>query len=173
MRILASLVFIALFVGCENKPSKYSASQLDSFGDNENHEYREHVKDSVMKDLNKQIYMDTAGLYISPVKIIKSRFAKKEYSSYKDIELTYKNVSGKKIDGIKFRWYGLNAFGDPADMGTIGNGFGGGFTDDPLSPGRSETSQWSILSRDGKKIVLAWPIEVAFSDGTKWKIGKN
>lgn len=158
-------------MACKNdKPSKYAASGLDSLS---NISYKEHIKDSLMKDLNRNIYMDTVGLYLSPVKVTNARFTKEEYSNYKDIQLTYKNVSAKRIEGIKFRWYGLNAFGDPADMGTIGDGFGGGFTDDPLSPGRSETSQWSILSRDGKRIVLAWPIEVVFSDGTKWKVGSH
>jgi hypothetical protein len=69
---------------------------------------------------------------------------------------------------------GLMLLVKPADMGSSGltKGYGGGFDDDPLNPGKSRTSQWSILSGDAKKVVLAWPYEIAFSDGSKWKVGK-
>jgi len=87
--------------------------------------------------------------------------------------LTYKNVSGKKIEAIRFRWYGEDAFGDPADMGGLFNdGTGGGFDDDPLRPGQTRTSSWDILSSRGKKVKKAWAYEVAFSDGTKWELNK-
>ena len=48
----------------------------------------------------------------------------------------------------------------------------GGFDDAGLRPGKSKTGEWSILSRNAKKIVLVWPYEVVFEDGTKWEIGK-
>ena len=85
-----------------------------------------------------------------------ARLIKKEYSNYKDISITFKNVSNKKIEGIRFRWYGINAFNEPADMGSYGysEGFGSGFTDNPISPGKSNTSEWGISSKDGKKIIL-------------------
>ncbi len=129
--------------------------------------------DSIVKAAEHEAMFDTSGLYNAPVKIVSAKLVEREYSSYKDMRLSYKNVSDKKIDAIRFRWYGLNAFGEPADMGTsLSRGFGGGFTDDPLSPGRSDYGEWGILSRDGKKVVLAWPTEVVFTDGTKWEIGK-
>lgn len=117
---------------------------------------------------------DTVGLYKSPIKVTSSSLVKKEYSNYKDIRLTYKNVSNKPVSGIRFEWYGENAFGEPADMGSSFNsGEGRGFTDETLRPGKSTYGEWSILSRDAKKILYARPYEVVYSDGTKWKLRNN
>jgi|GEM_PF-1435837 len=118
----------------------------------------------------KNPYLDTAGDGDSPVKITSARFIEKEYSNYKSVRLSYRNISGKKIDAIKFRWYGTNAFGDPAECGSYSDiGLGGGFTDDPLGAGNSDYGIWDILSKDGKTIKRAWVTEVAFHDGTKWE----
>ncbi len=83
-------------------------------------------------------------------------------------QVPYKNASKKRIVGIKFAWEGVNAFNEKADMGSALKGYGGGFSDDELGPGRTESSKWGILSRDAKKITSVWVTEVAFSDGTKW-----
>jgi hypothetical protein len=113
---------------------------------------------------------DTGGLYLAPIKVLSAKFIKKEYSNYKDIELQYKNVSNKVVTAIRFKWYGENAFNEPADMGGLREGWGGGFSDDPLKPGASDYGQWGILSRDGKKVLIAYPYEVVFKDGSKWKL---
>lgn len=163
-----------LFISCKTQPQKTEAqkqAELDSFSrktyGRSFDDQVKHQTDSVMKSA----LIDTVGLYKSPVKVISARLVKKEYSEYKDIELEYKNISKKPIDGIKFTWYGENVFGDPADMGgAITKGFGGGFTDERLGSNKKTTSQWNILSGDGKKVVLAWPTEVVFSDGTKWTL---
>ena len=68
-------------------------------------------------------------------------------------------------------WYGTNAFNEPAELGNaVARGFGSGFSDDELKAGRTSNGTWNILSSDGKKIKLAWPTEVSFTDGTTWKI---
>lgn len=113
---------------------------------------------------------DTGGLYLAPVKVLSARFTKKEYSTYKDISLTFKNVSSKVVSGIRFKWYGENAFNEPADMSGIIDGWGTGFTDDELKPGKTDSGTWGVLSKDGKKVLIAYPYEVAFKDGTKWKL---
>lgn len=130
------------------------------------------ITDSLINSVTKSALFDTAGLHTSPVKVIKSYLYQEEYSNYKNISLTYKNNSRRKIEAIKFRWYGEDAFGEPADMGSYGitEGFGGGFTDDALGAGKARTSSWGILSQRAKKVILAWPTEVMFSDGTKWDI---
>lgn len=115
---------------------------------------------------------DTGGLYLAPVKVLSAKFVTKEYSNYKDISLRYKNVSDKVVTAIRFKWYGENAFNEPADMGGLREGWGGGFTDDALRPGASDYGQWSILSRDGKKVLIAYPYEVVFKDGTKWELSQ-
>lgn len=115
---------------------------------------------------------DTGGLYLAPIKILSAKFVEKEYSNYKDIALKYKNTSNKIVTAIRFKWYGENAFSEPADMGGLRNGWGGGFTDDALKPGSTKYSEWSILSRDGKKVLIAYPFEVVFKDGTHWKLNE-
>lgn len=171
MNKLTLIIGTILLVSCENKRKETTPAQ----------EYSPEIQakaramaDSLIENSLKNAYFDTTGLYNSPVKVVSARLVKKEYSSYKDISLTYKNVSNKKIDGIKFRWYGLTAFGDAADMGNYSGakGFGSGFDDDQLRPGRTVTNGWGILSSNAKKIVLAWPYEIVFEDGTKWKCGK-
>ncbi|MRG48377.1 hypothetical protein GFS24_24895 [Chitinophaga sp. SYP-B3965] len=113
---------------------------------------------------------DTVGLYMAPIKILNARFIEKEYSNYKDVELRFKNVCKKKVAAIRFKWYGENAFNEPADMGVI-DGWGSGFTDDALRPGAVDYGVWNVLSKDGKKILIAYPYEVAFEDGSKWVLG--
>ena len=53
-------------------------------------------------------------------------------------------------------------------MSGLDRGWGGGFSDDPLRPGATDYGTWSILSKDGKKVLIAYPYEVAFEDGTTW-----
>ena len=113
--------------------------------------------------------LDSTGKVIPcPVEIISSRpYREDDYSRFKGVELTYKNISKKAIAGIRFHWIGINAFGDPADMGAE-QGSGGGFDDDELRPGHTTTSQWEIHSNDLKKLTKVWVYEVAFKDGSKW-----
>lgn len=114
---------------------------------------------------------DTSRLDDCPVKVISSKFVKREYSNYKDIQLKYKNVSDKKIAAIRFRWYGLDAFGEPADMGSsITEGWGSGSSDDGLNKSAIDYGTWEIMSRNAKKVVIAFAYEVAFDDGTTWKL---
>lgn len=116
----------------------------------------------------KESFMDTTGIYLAPVKVTRAVFFREEYSSFYSVRLNYKNVSGKDIQAIRFEWYGENAFSEPADMGSGSDGHGRGFSDDLLRSGSSTSGAWSILSRDGKKIIGARAYEVAFADGTKW-----
>ena len=110
----------------------------------------------------------------TPIKVLSARFVGREYSNYKDITLRYKNVSNRRVSAIRFKWYGENAFNEPADVGGVfNNGWGGGFDDEGLGVGNTTSSNWSILSKDGKKILIAYPYEVAFTDGTKWELKNN
>lgn len=116
---------------------------------------------------------DTGGLYLSPIKVLNARFVEREYSNYKDVFLRYKNVSNKRVSAIRFKWYGVNAFNEPADVGGVfSNGWGGGFDDEGLGVGNTTSNNWNVLSKDGKKILIAYPFEVAFSDGSKWELKK-
>jgi hypothetical protein len=163
-------IICLLVIACKDKGYESETKDTDSIHGMTVKEYKDHFVDSLTKTTTKKIFMDTAGISNAPVKVISAKMVQEEYSKYKSVRLTYKNVSGKKIEAIKFNWYGIDAFGEPADMGSFMDGVGGGLDDDPLGPGKSSTSTWSILSRNGKKVELAWAYEVAFSDGTKWKL---
>ncbi|MFZ9942055.1 MAG: hypothetical protein ACO3O0_00450 [Bacteroidia bacterium] len=131
---------------------------------------RENV-DSMIRHLHKKTFMDSTGMDKSPVVVVSAKLFKEAYSNYKSIKLTYKNNSDKTIQAIRFEWYGENAFGEPADMGSpLIEGSGGGFTEETLRPGKTGSGVWSILSRDGKKILMARAYEVAFDDGSSWKL---
>lgn len=169
-------IFISLFLfSCNNGPAN-PLKDTDSLNGMTVRELKEKYIDSMKQDISKStLTSDTIGMSTAPVRVIKSSIVKKEYSSFRDIRLVYKNFSNKKVSAIRFQWYGVNSFGEPADMGYSGflSGHGGGFTDDPLGPGKTDDGEWSITSRDAKKVVAAWVTEVAFADGTTWKNKAN
>jgi len=177
MKIFPIIITIAIALfSCNGGSDK--GQQVDSLMKNGKKisaaQWKKEWIDSTTAAVEKTSIIDTAGHYNSPVKIIASKLTRKAYSNYRSMWLKYKNVSQKKITGIKFSWYGTNAFGDPADMGNpILKGYGGGFTDEDLGSGKTAEGSWNILSSDGKQIILAWPYEIVFSDGTKWYCGRR
>lgn len=162
-----ALVALVVFACCNEQPVAGTLTLSDSLSIIKK-------SDSTTQSVIKNALFDTAGISEAPVKVLTAKLVTREYSNSKDIRLTWLNVSGKQVAAIRFKWYGLNAFGEPADMGASGiiKGIGSGFVDRPLKPGKTDSGNWGIMSNDGKKIVLAWPYEVAFEDGTKWKCGK-
>lgn len=177
MKLIFLLITILLAVtACQQSQTVQKTElekklELDSFSKAKYGESADaHVKKMTDAVIAKAMF-DPVGLYNAPVRVLVAKMIPKEYSSYRSVYLKFKNVSTKEIAGIKFKWYGTNAFNEPADLGsTYAAGFGGGFTDDNLKPGRSKALEWDVLSRDGKKIKLAWPYEVSFIDGTSWKV---
>jgi len=171
MKVFLPFIVLVLFSCANSGKSDSARDDTDSIDGMTVKEWKKNYVDSIMKKITKDAIFDTVGLSLAPIKVTNAKLFKEEYSSYRSISLTFKNVSAKKIDAIRFAWYGENSFAEPADMGSsLTEGYGGGFTDKAIGPGRSMTLQWSILSRDGKKVILAWPTEVAFADGTKWKL---
>ena len=127
--------------------------------------------DEEMELYKESLQWDTVGIEKSVVEIISATFIKSsEYSNYKSVKISYKNVSAKDIKAIRFKWYGMNAFDQPADCGDYSNlGFGAGYMDDGLKSGKTKSGVWDISSRDGDRIVKAWPYEIVYLDGSKWK----
>lgn len=164
--IITSLIFI---ISCDGKGpnvAKDNRKALDSIN-------AKLWTDSTIKKMDKDITEkiineDTIGMYLAPVKILSSKVVKSESGSYRNVYLEFKNLTNKKIEAIKFSWYGLNAFGEAASMGIV-DGYGGGFTDRGLAANGSDSGEWEVLSRDLKKIKIAWIKEVVFEDGTKWQ----
>lgn len=166
---------LVISFGCNTGiEEKYHDKDLDSIGPLKSHQTKEQgvteIRDSLYKQMKlSEMYRDTITSENPPVKVISASPITKEYSNYKDIRLSWKNISDKTITAIKFKWIGINAFGEPAEMGGLLDGVGGGFSDDKLRTGKIQSGTWNILSRDLKKVIKAWPYEVVFEDGTKWE----
>jgi hypothetical protein len=175
---MKSMFFILFFVISFGSWQEKPKSDIDKVIDH-NTKFLDSVKlakevDDEVKRVIKNALFDTVGLSSAPVKVLTSKFVNQEYSSYKSVRLTWKNISGKRIEAVKFKWYGEDAFGEPAEMGgSVVAGFGGGYDDDPLGPGKTKSGTWEVLSPNGKKIVKAWPIEVVFANGSKWKLNQG
>lgn len=169
-KIILALLIIFL-ISCQ-KSNKQKISEVESSIDSlEIEQIAREKTDSLLKNYAKNKILDTTGMHSSPVKVISSRFIEEEYSNYRNIKLVFKNVSNKTIQAIRFEWYGENSFNEPAEMGNVlDDGTGGGFTDQILKPGRTDSGIWNIYSKDGKKILAARAYQVAFSDGTSWKL---
>lgn len=162
MKRLFAFVTVTIISCNEHATSSISELEKHKFIDSFKNVERSKINSSV-----RDIILDTTGLSKAPVRVLYANF----YGmNGRNIELKWKNISGKRITAIRFKWYGENAFNEPADMGALSyeKGFGAGFTDNELAPGKTDQGTWSIYSRDGKKIVIAWPYEIAFKDGSKW-----
>lgn len=166
------LAITLLLSSCDNKTSndaKINNNDSLDLGGRSELEIRDSLKKVVDKRLMES-YSEEAVTTDAPIVVTKSRFVSDEYSRYKDVSLTFKNVSGKNVTAIRFKWVGKNAFDEPAEMNSHFAGTGGGFTDTPLKAGKTTTSVWDINSSDGKTITKAWAYEVMFADGTKWEL---
>ena len=172
-KLLFLLPFIAIF-SCQSQDEKQADKSISDSLEVFKNERAEKLVDSFRKESMTKVLFDTSGID-APIKVTKAEIVKKEYSNYREIQLTYKNVSGKKIEGAKFRWYGVTAFGVPADMGgeSFEKGFGQGVIDDVIGRGKTVSNKWDINSRDAKKVTKAWAYEVIFSDGSKWESHSN
>lgn len=106
MKEILTFVILLGFFSCGVKEPK----KLEDYSPEEQIEIRK-ISDSYIDKAKERNAMDSTGQSNSPIKILKSRLIPhSEYSNYKDIELTYKNMSEKKIVGIKFHWYCKNVF---------------------------------------------------------------
>lgn len=173
MKKIILALSIVFFISCQ-KTDKQKLDEVNKTIDSlEIQRIAKERTDSLIKNIAKNQMLDTTGMHSNPVKVLSYKFVEEEYSNHKNIKLVYKNVSQKTIQAIRFEWYGENSFNEPADMGGVfDNGSGGGFTDDILKPGRTESGIWNIYSKDGKRILAARAYEVAFTDGTTWKLHK-
>lgn len=172
MRKLLYIIAAFSFLSCKNEITE--AKKTDDLIDSLERSILVQKKvDSMIKKSTIDRISDTTGMKDCPIKILSAKFIKEEYSNYKKVKLVYKNISKKKIQAIRFEWYGINSFNEPADMtGSYEEGLGGGFTDEILNPGSTNSGIWNVLSVDGKKILYSRAYEVAFTDGTKWEVTK-
>jgi hypothetical protein len=165
------LLMLFFLIGCQTNKKEDETQKLlneaDKFIDSVNIAKK---ADSMTKQIIRSALFDTIGISTAPIKVLSAKVIKEDYS--RDVRLVWKNISSKKISAVKFKWYGVDAFNNPADMGQAYEGIGGGFTDDPIAAGQIDNGSWSTTSGNVKRIICAWPYEVAFSDGTFWKQNK-
>ena len=175
-----SILIMCIYSSCNSRARNQYDIDRDSLTTNQNDtrtndEIEQQIKDSlrtnIQSEVAKDVYEDTAGLYLAPIKILSASIVESEGGDYRNVTLKYKNISDKKIDGIKFRWKCVDVFGEPADVGSsLFKGYGQGFVDKEIKPNESRRATFEVLSNTAKKIVLVFPLEVAFDDGTKWKL---
>lgn len=173
MKQIILFMLISIFFSCKKENEKSlieSQILLDSLRKEQNSDSTIYVPKN---QSIKERYLDTLGTGNCPVKVIASSLVLEKYTNYKNIKLNYKNVSKKSIQAIRFEWYGENSFNEPAEMGNSLEGTGGGFTDETLNPSKTTSGIWQIYSKDAKKIISARAYEVAFKDGTFWKLRIN
>lgn len=123
----------------------------------------------MVREREEKATRDSVAIANAPIQITKSRIVERSHSKYRDISLTFKNTSGKTIKAARFKWEGLNAFGEPADMG-LTKGSGRGWMDKTLRPGQTLTLQWDVLSSDLSTLKNVLPYEVVFEDGATWEL---
>lgn len=130
----------------------------------------EHKGFKLLQDTMKCKYEDKSILDDAPVKITSSVLLNNEYSSFKDIRLTFKNSTKKDIQAIKFQWYTLNALAEPSNLKSSFylRGESCGLYTELLKAKKTSTVLFEEFSSDAKRIIAARPYEVVFSDGTKW-----
>ncbi|RXR23494.1 hypothetical protein [Flavobacterium stagni] len=174
LRVLFTGLFLTILIaGCNQKEK--SVDNINNYSDSLERQIKaEKMTDSLIKSNVKSKYTKTDSTIKFPVIIVSSKLVKKEYSNRRDIKLVYKNVSGKRVEAIRFEWYGENAFGEPAEMGdSFLVGSGRGETDEALNPGKIGSGTWEINSSNAKKIINARAREVVFSDGSKWLLDEH
>ncbi|ULT44187.1 hypothetical protein KRR40_12950 [Niabella defluvii] len=80
----------------DSKGSKVIASINEDSVESIIEKQTEGVTKSIKEARVKSVYSDTSKLHDCPIKVIKARFYQEEYSSFKDVSLTFKNISKKK-----------------------------------------------------------------------------
>jgi hypothetical protein len=126
---------------------------------------------SISASENQKGIVDTFGLYKAPIKILSAKLVEKKNSEGKYLRLTYKNISSKALCSINFKLYGLNTAGKLADVKNSSFGIDGcGYDIEMLKSEKILSEEQGLGKVDLKTLVLVWPIDVEFSDGTKWKL---
>jgi hypothetical protein len=127
---------------------------------------------TMMMDSIDRIYCDTANLASSPIIILSAIAEEFQGQYYKKgrVVITYKNISAEPVRAIRLRWKGVNDFNEPVLFdGGRSIGYDEDETDSPAAPGQTSRLVKEYDLANCKKIIAAWPYEIALADGTTWK----
>ncbi len=165
MKIISLLIITILFLNCNNPKH---------IGEN-------YIKNKQLLDTNSidtiltqnKIYEEIIKEN-SDIKIIKARLSKNPYSDHKDIYITFKNLSKKPIKAIKFEWFCINSFDEPANGKYF---YGQGRYKEKyvnlIKPGEIQTEHWEDFSTDASKITKIRAYYIVYTDGSKWGFTKE
>ncbi|MET3029055.1 hypothetical protein ABXT06_20430 [Flavobacterium sp. UW10123] len=107
----------------------------------------------------------------SCIKIIKAKLVKNHYSNHKDIEITYKNLGKKNIKAIKFEWFCLNSFNEPAHgRHFYGEGRFRENSTELIKSNETKTQYWEDFSTDANEIIKTRAYYIVYQDGTIWEL---
>jgi len=158
MKNTVILFFIFLFLSCNETKRKTVVSE-ETIKKNSNINPHDSIR----------AQSDTLKKEKSSVKIISSTLMKNQYSDHKDIKIVFKNSGRKTIKAIKFEWFCLNSFDEPAS-GRFFYGEGR-FTANSvhvIKPGQSKSEFLEDFSTDANKIITTRAYYIVYTDGSKW-----
>ena len=130
------LLLVVFICSCkETEPPKKVTAEEIAF----RQRYIDSMNDVLLEGAINKTSFDTSDQAKSPIKILSFKVVKSDGGNYRNVYLRYSNTSSKTINAIRFRWHGVNVFGEPADLGNYAAlGFGGGFTDDVIRPSKTD-----------------------------------
>lgn len=120
------------------------------------------VAASTAEDAQRQTYNsfhDYGKLQDCPVEILSAKIINRRF---RNVRITFKNVSKQRVKIISIRVKGVNKFGEPAKIDIWGV-----YDDEPLLTGKRRTITWPVFGDDATAIA-AYPYEVVLADGSKW-----
>lgn len=158
MRNTIILFFILLLLSC-NKTKQSTVVSEETVKNTKNNNPVQIKKDSLPKREK------------APVTIISATLIKNQYSDHKDIKIVFKNSGRKTIKAIKFEWFCLNSFDEPAS-GRFFYGEGRFTTNSVhiIKPGQIKSEFLEDFSTDANHIVTTRAYYIVYTDGSKWKL---
>ena len=165
MKYVIAICLCCSFFACKEEPKKLELTAAEKARILE-------IKDSIIKAADTKFQQERERKLAiqdsSPIKIIKAWVTENSIGT-PEANLTFKNVSSKKIDAIRFAILCYNNFDEPVTNVISGNTFMG-MDQDRLSPGRQSTSTWTLNLFDLTTKIKPFVYEVHFVDGSTWKV---
>lgn len=95
-----------------------------------------------------------------PVVVLKATVGRGDYGIGTEVRISYKNVSAKDLDALKFYYFCTNNFGDPVGTGRL-------IAQDKIKAGKADSGTWSIYKDTCTKVKVT-VTDVHFTDDTNW-----
>ena len=167
-RFIVSILSILMFIGissCQSHQEKDNDINSSLASEKDLNKLKREISDSI----ENLVVLDSTGVYKSPVIAKDITVTKSINEDYRIVNISFENVSDKNVIAVKFRWKGLDAFGDKADIGKLSDGFGDETIEIDIKSGEKiSINSLHIKTSNLRKVSNVIPYEVAFEDGTTW-----